>query len=416
MIMQQTIHNWIQWMLYELSSLWDNVLSVFCISIIIAVLAVSNHSIAFLLPLCIGLDGAILVYAAWLKYKQTFSEMRHDFLLFSEMDDVDANLKELYMQEMQKFKVYNEGNRCGTKDISVYVSKAISGEPTSYSFFNDESVVLLHKDFDGEEDNDRFTMLHEMSHCIGHGLIGQKQIATRLHSSLLALIIVIFSVLSHSWWLLFMGLLLCMALMIICSSAYVKSRVEMGADAMACMIFEHLYGKEKMRKMARIFAKKYIAEILDRQQFRNYGKFSYLLNEIYSISRFMSEDDKNKYVAKLNDRLVSERKYNPDNKVLIKRIEIVRKQVLNSPRIESFKDKITTWNSGWYYFVFPLLMFVAWFATNKVIQAVEFPWWCILLCILPILFVVIMKRTTARVVIAKSDYIKNVINKKFVEV
>ena len=412
MPVQLTIYNWTQWMVYKLSSLWDTTLSVFCISIIIAVLAISNHSIAFLLPLCIGIDCLISVYAAWQKYIQTFSEMRQDFSLFLELDEVDADLKKSYMQEMKRFKVYSEGNRFGTKSISVYVSRAINGGPTSYSFHSDESVVLLHKDFDNKEDNDRFTMLHEMVHCIGHSLIGQKQIVTRLHSSILALIIAIFSILSHSWWLLLIGILLWMVLMIVESSFYVNSRVEMGADAMACMIFEHLYGREKMRKIARIFTKKYTDEILDSHQLRNYSKFGYLLNEIYGISRFMSDNDKSRYIVSLNGRLASEKKCNSNNKLLIKRIEIIRRQVLNSPEIESFKNGIITWNPGWYYVVFPLLMVVAWFTTDKVILTVGFPWWYIFLCIVPILLIVLIKKKAANTAIAKSVFLQDIINKQ----
>ena len=43
--------------------IWDNSLSVFCVSIIVAILAISNHSILFLLPLAIEADLLVLYYS-----------------------------------------------------------------------------------------------------------------------------------------------------------------------------------------------------------------------------------------------------------------------------------------------------------------------------------------------------------------
>ncbi len=409
--MQQSIYKRNQWKLFNISSMWDTKLSVFCITIFSALLSFSNHSIIYFIPICIGIDILILFYAIWRKYRQSFLEMQNDYLLFTELERADTALTELYMREIQRFKIYGEGNRNGTKGISVYICQEINGSPTSYSFFNDESIVLLHKDFDGEEDIDRFSMLHEMVHCIGHSLIGLKQIATRLQSTFLVLIIAVFSVLTHSWWILFIGIFLWMVLWVISNSIYVKSRIEMGADAMACMIFEHLYGKERMMKMAKIFTKKYADEILDSQQNRGLCNYGYLLNVIYGISRFMSEDNKNDYVAKLNNRLVSEKEYASDNKVLMKRIEIVRNQILKAPRIESITNMNLTWNSGWYYLLFPLLMIIAWLATYKVIQVVVIPWWCVFFCIVPVLLIVFVKKKAIRTVIKKTDFIQNIINK-----
>lgn len=409
--MQQSIYKSKQWMLFDICSLWDTKLSVFCITIISFLLSFSNHSIVFLLPVCIGIDILIMFYAIWKKYRRSFMEMQKDYLLFMELENADTSLTDLYMREIQRFKIYGEGNRYGTKGISVYICKEINGSPTSYSFFNDESIVLLHKDFDGEEDMDRFSMIHEMVHCIGHSLIGQKQISTRLHSILLVLIIAVFSTLSHSWWLLFIGILLWMVMWLISNSNYVNSRVEMGADAMACMIFEHLYRKERMVKMAKIYTKKYTDELIDSKHIKNIGNYGYLLNQIYSISRFMSEDDKNDFVAKLNNRLVSEKEYTSDNQALMKRIEIVRNQILKAPRIESTTNMNLTWNSGWYYFVFPLLMIIAWLATYKVIQVIVIPWWYVFFCIVPILLIVYVKKKAIRTAIKKTDFIQNIINK-----
>lgn len=414
--MQQSIFKLKQWKFFNISSVWDRTLSVFCITIISFLLSFSNHSIIIFLPVCIGIDILILFYAIWKKYRRSFMEMQKDYLLFMELENADSALTELFMREIQRFKIYGEGNRYGTKGISVYICKEINGSPTSYSFFNDESIVLLHKNFDGEEDMDRFSMIHEMAHCIGHSLIGQKQISTRLHSTLLVLIIAAFSTLSHSWWLLSIGILLWMVLWLISNSIYVNSRVEMGADSMACMIFEHLYGKERMMKMAKIYTKKYTDELLDSKTFRNIGNYGYLLNEIYGISRFMSEEDKNYFVAKLSNRLVSEKEYASDNQVLMKRIEIVRNQILKAPRIESITNMNLTLNSGWYYLLFPLLMIIAWLATYKVIQVVVIPWWCVFFCIVPILLTVIVKKKAMRTAIKKSDFIHNIIKKSNIEV
>ena len=407
--MQNNTYQWIQWLKYKIFNLWDTSVSLFCISIVVLVLSVVNVFFLYLLALSICIDALIWYYATFYQYKNTFDVMRKDYFYFTKLENIDGSLKKLYISEARRFKLFQEGNRFGTKCISAYVSKELDGLSTSYSFFSDESIILLHKDFDGEEDIDRFTFLHEIGHCIGHSLIEQKRLATRFQSVLLVLIIVASSVVLQSLWIFLCGLLF-LAIMLFCSSRlYVKSRIEMGADAIAVTIYEHLYGKENMNDIVQIFTKRYCDEILVCKL----GHYGFLLNAIFSISRFMSANDKNKFIAKLDERIsYEEESPTGNNRKLLQRLKAIRKHVMKSPQLDTFMDGILTWNPILYYIVFLLLMILAWHSASQVFQFTSIPWWCMLLCTIPIVAIIWLRREIGRATSAKSAFTHNILNKQ----
>ena len=63
--MKQIVCNWLKRTTVQLTLLWDNQLSAFCLSIIMVVISIINHSFLYLLPLCIGIDVSILIYSTY---------------------------------------------------------------------------------------------------------------------------------------------------------------------------------------------------------------------------------------------------------------------------------------------------------------------------------------------------------------
>ena len=400
------IYQRVQWLKFKISNFWDTTVSVFSISIVIFALSLCNGSIAYLMPFAICTDILILSYSAFIRYKRTFTKMRHGFLNFTVLENVDENLKQLYLSEARKFRIFEEGNIFGTKSISVYISKKITGAPTSYSFFNDESIILLHKDFDKEEPIDRFVLLHEMGHCIFHSLIEQKQAITFIQSTLLALIVVFSSVILCSWRTLSLGLFLFVILLFCGNNLSVKSRIEMGADAVAVIIFEHLYGRDKMKEVVDISTQRYYSEI----EACSLKDFGYLLNSIYSISRFLSDSDREHYISKIDVRISEEVNATSGNKALVNRLKAFKKKLTKAPKLETFTDGILTWNPAIYYVVYPLLMLFAWESVSHVMHTITIPWWFVFICIVPIAFIIIIRKQIVKTVTEKSDFIQNILN------
>lgn len=408
--MKQSVYQFFQQIKAKATWLWDANLSMFCISIIVILLSFGNASFAFLLPLSLAIDMLIFMFAIFICYKQSVSIMKKGFWELTDLDDIDAELKEQYLTEAQKFRMYQDGNRFGTKSISIYISKEKKTGGKAYSFFSDESIVLLHRDFDEEDDKDRITLLHEIGHCISHSLIEQKQIATILYSTIFSLTIVALSVIMHLWWMLLLGIVL-WTLMAFCESKVsIKSKIEMEADAIALIIFEHLYGSEKMKEVAGIFSKMYCDEAIGTVQRTEYF---YLLNVIWSISRLLNDSDRNDLMSNLYERLAIENgNLSTKEKVLMQRVKCVKRQVATAPKLESFANYIITDNPSSYYLVFPLLIWATWFTVNNVLPIVTIPWWCLFLCGIPILLIVLVKIKLHYSVMAKSVFIHNIINKQ----
>jgi len=394
------------------SLIWDNSLSLFCISIIVAVLAVSNHTIVFLLPISIGVDLLILFYAIYKDYKATFSEMRRDISLFDNLERANPEQEAIYQNEITKTWQYAGGNKFGTKGITSYICKGLQGLCSSYSFYSDKSIILLHKDFDGGDDRDRFCWIHEMSHCCWHSIINQKRTTTIAHSVCLFILTICATIAFHSWLLPLLGCIAFLLMLFIESQFYLYTKREMDADAMALSLYSDLYGEESMRRIARIFTNRYYKVLADVTTTKKEGQKR--INSIFNFLRFTTEEDQRKFMNKLDVEIADEDKNtNPEGKT--QRIKLralaLSLTLRRLHRVTSFKEVFLTLNPPLYYIVFPALMFITYYVLYELIAATVFPWWCLLLVAVPIVLILILKKKTENLVIAKSFFIESIINR-----
>ena len=393
------------------SLIWDNSLSVFCISIIVVILAISNHSILYLLPLSIGFDLLILFFAIYKNYKEAFTEMIKDSLFFENLEKADPEHEAIFQNEISKTWQYAGGNKFGTKRITSFICKDLQGLCTSYSFYSDESIVLLHKDYDDEDDKDLFSWIHEMSHCSWHSMINQKRITTIVHSVFLVIITIFAAIVSHSWWMLIFSIMTCLLILFLENPLYLYSKKEMDADAMALSIFSDLYGKERMRIIARIFTNIYYEELMAAKTARE-GKRR--INTIFNFFRFTTEEDQRKIINKLNARIAEEVKNNnPASKIQrIKLRALALNFFIRKPhQVESFSEVFLTLNPPLYYIVFPALMCIAFYVLHDTMTMMAIPQWCILLVVVPIVLLLILKKSIENLTIAKSLFVENIRNK-----
>ena len=399
---QRRVYNWMQIMKQKITSVWDTTFSNFCLTILIFLLSLGNSSILYLLPLGVGMDFFVLIYSVYLWNKKTFSQMQKDKLLFIHAKELESSLKDEYLTEISRFRMYKEGNRFGTKSISIYISTDLFNASTSYSFFSEESIVLLHGKFDVNETIDRFTLLHEMVHCIGHSLFGIKQIATQWHSNILFFTIIITSIFMCFWWMILLGTFLWFIMMFLETSIARKSREEMEADAVALMLFEHLYGKEQKSMLARVITNRYYDGILQK----NLTERLYLKNALWSVSRFMSESDREHFIERMDKRIsIGEDR--------AKKLKSLKLQVQKSQRIESFNNGILTWQPTLYYLVFPLLIILSWFTTSKVAVLMNISWWSVFFFLIPMSLIVVFQKRVKKTIILIKNLVRETLNNKY---
>lgn len=409
--MKMNIMNWMRKAVVWTSLIWDNTLSVFCLSLVTVFLAIGNHTLLFLLPLCICFDLLILVYSVNKEYKDSFYEMNKNSQLFNNLVRADEDMETKFQNEVSKTWQFTGGDRFGTKRIASYISKKLADACTSYSFYSDESIILLHNQFDYESDLDCYSWIHEMSHCSWHSLINQKRISTTFHSVCLSLLILAAAFITQSWYIFLVGIVLCLLMLFAESHLYVFSKREMDADAMALTIFGNIYGKERMKRVARIFTNRYYSELLAAESVKEGQQ---RINPIYNFLRFATKEDQKKFLSKLNAQILDVDKNNtPGGK--LQRIKLkalalnVSKREL--PQLDSFNNAFLTLNSPLYYIVFPALILLACIALNKVTLSLTLPWWCLLLAVVPIVLLFILKKRTENLVIMKSFYVENISTK-----
>lgn len=354
--MKRKVYYWIQNLKYKASYLWDVYLSAYCLSIIVLFLSLSNPSIAFLLPLSFITDILILICSKYIEARHTFSEMKKAKFLFTDLEKVNVNLTELYKQETSKIKMYGGFNQIRKLNISAYICKNIHTLSISYPFINGESIVLLHNLFDEESDQDRFVFFHEMEHCIGHSLAEQKIITTRIQTVILIALFIVMSVISWNWGLVLFGITLSIILTMIESPLFARGRTESEADNIALHIFKNCYGVKRMRDIANIFVHRYYSELSRRNSLTG---IAFLLSEIKMMSCFLSTDDKQKFLVKLEDRAISEKGLDTFNSSFLSAWLRIQIWIIKRSRsFNMYEDIVVMWNPYLYYLIFPLFMVI----------------------------------------------------------
>ena len=382
--MKQIICNWFKKAIIRLILLWDNNLSIFCLSIIMVIMSIANHSILYLLPLCIGIELSIFIYSTYKNYRHYTEKMIKDSNLFSDLKKPDENLEQQYLSEISKLPHFKGGNRYGTKKIYSYISQNLGGHAESYTFYSDESIILLHKNFDEEADIDRFSWIHEMCHCCWHSLIGTKQISTRVYTILLTLVAITFAIALHSWWMVLLALPIGVVLFKLEGYVYVKTREEMGADAMAFSIFAKFYGIDKMKHIAKILTNRYFEVLIAPQ---NQLGMHARINTICNSLCFTTEENQKRFREKLKEK-IAEADSNPESKQLRSKLISLDLQICNLRQYDSFDNGFFTLNPALYYILFPILLCLASYTMMRFSIMVTIPWQCILLSIIPIAIII----------------------------
>ena len=393
MIMKQSVHRWLKMAGIQITSQWDKNLSVFCLSIIVTAISIINHSFLYLLPLCISIDLSILIYAIYKNYKFYIEDMRKHSYLFSGLRKPDEDLEQKYLSEISKFPLFKDGNRFGTKKILSYISQNLSSQATSYPFYSDESIILLHNNFDEGSEIDRHTWIHEMCHCCWHNLIGIKQIATKAHTIFLTLLTITFAIVLHSWWIIFMALIIFIILFKIEGSAYIKSREEMGADAMAFTIFSKLYGIHEMKNTARKLTYRYFESLIRKtdtektKDTENLSEVYPLINALHNSLCFTTAEDQDRFREKLEEE-IAENKNTPESKLLKTKLQALKITIYNLQQYDSFDNGFFTLNPALYYILFPILLCFASYTIIRFSIMVTIPWQCMFLSIIPIAIII----------------------------
>ncbi len=403
---------------------WDNSISVFTLTIVNVVLAFYNPSLFILLPLNIGFDMLLLALASLHVYKQAFAEMLNDYNLFGNIQVYTGQLKEIGMSEMKRFKMFNEGNLYGTKDIEIFVSEKLHRGAVAYSFWADESIILLHNEFDESNDIDIFKLLHEMFHCVYHCLIRQHRIMVRIQVTCMIVLIIISSSLSFNMWIAITGLTLCLALLFVETKTYDESRREVEANVMALTIFEHRYGSKRNKRVAKI-----ICDIaLEQLEAKSLKSAIPIVNEICKLSRFLTKEDLNSLVMKIEEmmfiwRTIVRQKSNPECKKENKRTRrnlltlwLLMKKRINKPQLKNFRNGYMTWSPSLYYILFPVLMFVSFLAVKNILIGITIPSWSLSLALIPVVLFLVIWRTIKILKLKKGEFIKDLqfnIKKKY---
>ena len=166
-----------------------------------------------------------------------------------------------------------------------------------------------------------------------------------------------------------------------------------------------------MRTIARIFTNIYYEELVAAKTLKE-GKRR--INTIFNFLRFTTEEDQREYINKLEERLADEDKNtNPDGET--QRIKL-RALALNLSlrrlrQVSSFKEVFLTLNPPLYYIVFPALMCMTYYALHEIMGAIALSWWCLFFVGVPIALILILKKRIENLVIAKSFFVENIINK-----
>ena len=181
-----------------------------------------------------------------------------------------------------------------------------------------------------------------------------------------------------------------------------KSREEMEADAVALMLFEHLYGKEQKSMLARVITNRYYDGILQK----NLTERLYLKNALWSVSRFMSESDREHFIERMDKRIsIGEDR--------AKKLKSLKLQVQKSQRIESFNNGILTWQPTLYYLVFPLLIILSWFTTSKVAVLMNISWWSVFFFLIPMSLIVVFQKRVKKTIILIKNLVRETLNNKY---
>lgn len=382
--MKRIVCNWLKRAIVQLTLLWDNQLSVFCLSIIMVVISIINHSFLYLLPLCIGIELSVLIYSTYKNYKHYTKKMIKHSNLFSDLKKPDEDLEQQYLSEISKLPHFKGGNRFGTKKIHSYISQNLGDHAESYTFYSDDSIILLHKEFDDKCNLDHFAWIHEMCHCCWHNLIGIKQIATRVHTILLVLVTITFAIALHSWWMILIALAIGIIVFMLEGSPYLKTREEMGADAMAFSIFSKFYGIDKMKHIAKILTNRYYEVLIAPQ---NQLGMHARINTICNSLCFTTEENQKRFREKLKEK-IAEADSNPESKQLRIKLKSLDLQICNLRQYDSFDNGFFTLNPPLYYILFPILLCLAAYTIIRFSIMVTIPWQCIFLSIIPIAIII----------------------------
>ena len=141
-------------------------------------------------------------------------------------------------------------------------------------------------------------------------------------------------------------------------------------------------------------------------------EIAFLLSEIKMMSCFLSTDDKQKFLVKLEDRAVFEKGLDTFNSSFLS--AWLRIQIWIIKRLRSFnmyEDIVVMWNPYLYYLIFPLFMVITYIIINKTLANINLSWPCILLSIIPIVVLVVLKKIRHKMDIQKSEFIECVMNK-----
>ena len=152
--------------------------------------------------------------------------MRNDETLFENLYEVNHEQETIFLNEIRNSWQFKAANRFGKKEIISFISESI--ESHNQAFYSDESVILLQKNYDIENDIDKFRWVHEMAHSCWHTMIDLNHVTSRTQIFLLTLLIVISAIVLQSCWLIIIGELLCFVLFRIKNSLEIDNRKEMG--------------------------------------------------------------------------------------------------------------------------------------------------------------------------------------------
>lgn len=406
--MKKNFFYWIQDLKMAAILFWDEHLYRYCLTILCALLTIRSLSFALLLPFGICLDILIVRFATYIEFSHMFSKMKQNVHTFKNLEKIDTRMSDCYMKEIRRFKRFKRGNKNGTKIISIYLSKAKNTSDTSYPFYQSESIVLLHSQFNGQEYKDRFLLLHEMCHCIGHSLSGRKVVATRVQVFLLTAFIIAAGMILNSCWIIIMSIFFFTMMALVESPVSVRSRTEAEADVMALTIYKELYGFERMQKIANIFKNRYYLGIYKKN---NLAKDVFLLNAILTISKFLSSADKSKFVDKIEDRISFEKEdKNFYSMKLIMSLQGLKFRIKKARLFKSYEFVAVMWDSKLYYISFPLFIMATYTVLTEIVETISITWHYLLLPIVPIFGIVILRRTMAEMYEQKTSFIRNINN------
>lgn len=381
--MVSSIFNVVMRTIRWITLLWDNSLSIFSMSIIFALLAIVNHSVAYLLPLCIAIDFTVLFYAIRKNYKATLVEMRNDETLFENLYEVNHEQETIFLNEIRNSWQFKAANRFGKKEIISFISESIESHNQAYAFYSDESVILLQKNYDIENDIDKFRWVHEMAHSCWHTMIDLNHVTSRTQIFLLTLLIVISAIVLQSCWLIIIGELLCFVLFRIKNSLEIDNRKEMGADTMALSIFYILYGAKRAEKVSRACTNIYYSELLHVKNEKDWKRY---LNLILNLLRFSCKEDQEKFITKVKGQIS---KYNKDRSVKGEYQRVKLKALTLSfcgrrfRQLNLSNEIFLTLNPPLYYFTIIVFMFLVYASLSKALIGVVVPWWCLFLVFIP---------------------------------